>query len=242
MKNVQSKTLAQLVNANYRAATVFEKYNLDFCCRGKRTLLQACAELKLPVEAVEKELELVTNSERQTTGVHELSLTQLSDHIVDTHHVYVKSETPSISHYLNKIATKHGDRHPELKELAETFNELANEMSNHMEKEEAFVFPLLKAYESNSTEQDDSSRFTGISTPLTMLEHEHDDAGRLLDKIRQLTSNFTPPADACTTYKLAFASLHAFQTDLHQHVHMENNILFPKAMKLQEERNNAMLN
>jgi regulator of cell morphogenesis and NO signaling len=243
MNNIQSKTLAQLVNANYRAATVFEKYKLDFCCRGKRTLLQACVELNLPVEAVERELELVTNNEQQSTSVNALSLSKLSDHIVATHHAFVKNETPSIRHYLNKILTKHGDRHPELKILAETFNELSLEMSTHMEKEEQVVFPLLKEYENNKNEQhDERKRLNSLSSPISMMEDEHDHAGRLLDKIRLLTANFTPPADACTTYKLAFSSLHAFQTDLHLHVHLENNILFPKAMKLHEDRKNAMLN
>ena len=242
MNNLQSKTLAQLVNANYRTAAIFEKYNLDFCCRGKRTLLQACNESQLPFETIERELELVQNK-LHSQGWQDMSLGQLADHIVVTHHAFVKSESPSITGYLDKIAAKHGDRHPELLPLAETFHELAQEMASHMEKEEQIVFPLLKAYESALHAADENDKnLTGLTAPIAMMEDEHDHAGRLLDRIRELTGNFIPPADACTTYKLAFASLQAFQTDLHQHVHLENNILFPRAIRLMEETKAASLN
>ena len=240
MNNFQLKTLAQLVNEDHRAAFVFEKYNLDFCCRGKRTLQQACLESQLPVDVIESELGNFTQSVEPTFTEQNFSVTELADYIVEKHHFYVKNEGPVIRNFLEKIAAKHGGRHPELKELAAAYKELEDEMGIHMEKEEQVIFPLMKSFDGNSKRDEMADQLSDLSLPIAMMEEDHDHAGHLLEKIRMLTGNFTPPADACTTYKLAFAALHAFKIDLHQHVHLENNLLFPKAALLLEQKRNQM--
>ncbi len=240
MNTIQLKTLAQIVNDNYRSAFVFEKYNLDFCCRGKRTLEQACLESNLPVGLIEKEIETTTQSIITSFPLQDLSVTQLADYIVEKHHAYIKHESPVINNFLEKIAAKHGIIHPELRALTDTFNELTGEMESHMEKEEQEVFPLMKSYENQWNVNEAIGQSTDLSVPITMMEEDHDHAGELLEKIRVLTDNFTPPVDACTTYKLAFAALHAFKIDLHQHVHLENNVLFPKAEQLLQKNKNHL--
>ncbi len=240
MNTIQFKTLAQLVNDDHRSAFVFEKYNLDFCCRGKRTLQQACLESQLPVDVVENELETLNESINTAWPVQDLSVSQLADYIVEKHHGYIRNEGPVIRHFLEKIAAKHGSHHPELIELAAAYNELTGEMEVHMEKEEQDVFPLMKSFDDLTNDREDACHLTDLSSPIAMMEDDHDHAGQLLEKIRVLTGNFTPPADACTTYKLAFAALHAFKINLHQHVHLENNILFPKAMLLLQQNRNQM--
>ena len=240
MNTIQLKTLAQLVNDDHRYAFVFEKYNLDFCCRGKRTLQQACIESKLAVDEVAKELQALNDSTYPKLTVQDLSVTELADYIVQKHHAYVKNEGPVIKGFLHKIASKHGARHPELIELAAAYNELTAEMEVHMGKEEQEVFPLLKSVDYTKNQNARGGESQDLSMPITMMEDDHNHAGELLEKIRTLTSNFTPPADACTTYKLAFAALHAFKIDLHQHVHLENNILFPKAVQLLRRKSGQM--
>jgi regulator of cell morphogenesis and NO signaling len=161
-------------------------------------------------------------------------LTQLANYIVSTHHDFIKREAPQIAAYLEKIASKHGDRHPELPGIAKLFTSVREEMDEHMNKEEMILFPRIKSMEENNKSEQAGSRVNRsfLSTPIHMMEEEHDHAGKLMGEIRLLTHDYTPPQDACTTYKLAFASLRAFEMDLHQHVHLENNILFPKALQL----------
>lgn len=242
MNVLSTKSLAQIVNANYQTASIFEKYHLDFCCKGRRSLLQACAESQVPVDQIIAELEDITNSSKVPVFFDKMSLTQLGDYIVMTHHAYVKQEMPSIFQYLQKVASKHGERHPEMFKVFETFAAVQEEMKQHMQKEELILFPRIKVLEIATTENEQLNEdISYLQSPITIMEEEHDHAGRLLDEIRNLTNNYTPPADACTTYQLSFASLEAFELDLHHHVHLENNILFPKALDLFKKRNEASL-
>jgi len=226
-----SKTLAQIVNDNHKAATVFEKYNLDFCCKGKRSLQAACEEKDLPAERIAAELDLVANKNgSEPVDFSKLSLTALADHIVSTHHEYTKRELPQIFYYLQKVSFKHGDRHSELNKIFEKFSELRDDMVMHMQKEEQVLFPRIKELE--KAVQNDQPAFSNIQIPITVMEDEHEHAGNLLKEIRDLSNNYNPPGDACTTYRLSFAALQAFEEDLHRHVHLENNILFPRAIEL----------
>ena len=230
---LSSKTLAQIVNENHKAAQVFEKYGLDFCCKGKRSLQMACQERDLPVETIAGELDLtLSESESLFADYNQLPLSTLADHIVSTHHEYTKRELPQIFHYLQKVASKHGDRHNELYTILQKFSELKEEMEMHMQKEEQILFPRIKELE-NAIENNQRSAIT-IQIPIAVMEDEHEHAGNLLGAIRDLSNNYNPPADACTTYRLSFAALRAFEEDLHQHIHLENNILFPRAIKLSE--------
>ena len=236
MSELLNKTLAQIVTANHQTASVFEKYHLDFCCKGKRPLSEALEEKRLSSEQIVKELDEVID--KATTKDAELlnyvTLAQLCDYIVATHHAYVQQNMPQIYAYLEKVATKHGGRHPELVEIFKLFAQVKEEMTDHMQKEEHILFPRIKEIENLYKERASFQvPATGyIEMPVSVMEHEHDDAGYLIEEIRIKTNNYTPPADACTTYRVAFASLQAFEADLHQHVHMENNILFPRAIDL----------
>ncbi len=245
MKQLTSQTLAQIVTNDHRAASVFRKYGLDFCCKGKRSLAEACTEQNITVDELMKELENIC-SEKNTNAASfdRLSLTELADHIVSKHHSYVKNEAPQLLAYLEKVASKHGDRNPELRQISQLFAAVTEEMQEHMKKEEVILFPRIAKLEKMSADKNLHSQMTisYLQAPIFMMESEHDHAGTMMAEIRELTNNFTPPANACTTYKLSFAGLQAFEGDLHEHVHLENNILFPKALKLFEQPDQCSLN
>lgn len=243
MTTLYSKSLAQIVNENHKSAYVFEKYHLDFCCKGKRLLTQACNELKVPVEQVVAELENVTGDFKVSIDFDKMSLSQLAEYIVLTHHDYVKKELPLIHSYLQKVASRHGDKHPEMLSVLNAFVELREDMTEHMAKEERILFPrirLIEFYCNENSEAQVSRSY--LETPITVMEQEHENAGELLSQMRELTDNYTLPGDACTTYRLSFAALQAFEMDLHQHIHLENNILFPKTIKLFNTLNAIFLN
>jgi len=238
-----SKTLAQIVNENHQAASVFEKYGLDFCCRGKRSLQIACNEKKLPVTDVTAELESVIGDNlKPVIDFDKISLGKLVNHIVSTHHAYVKHEAPQILAWLQKIAGKHGERHNEIYKILATFTSLKEEMDSHMHKEEFILFPRITELETSEEQDINRISLNWLQAPVTMMEHEHEEAGKLLEEIKQYSDHYTPPPDACTTYRLAFAALNAFEVDLHKHIHLENNILFPKALELFRKTKEAALN
>jgi regulator of cell morphogenesis and NO signaling len=236
MREILNQTLAQIVTANHEASSVFEKYHLDFCCKGKRSLSEAINEKQLPTEQVVNDLAEVLNksTNRDAALLNFITISQLCDYIVATHHAYVRQSSEQIFLYLEKIASKHGGRHPELLDILALFTELKEEMTEHMFKEENILFPRLKELEKhNAANLPLALPAAGyIEAPIAVMEHEHDSAGSLLEQLRYKTNDYTAPADACTTYRVAFASLQAFEADLHQHVHMENNILFPKAVDM----------
>ena len=245
MEELMTKSLAQIVNTNHRAANVFEKYHLDFCCKGKRTLAQACTESEVKIEEVLSELGKTEqgNSSSIPVSYEKMSLTQLTDYIVATHHSYVKKEMPAILGYLQKVASKHGGHHPEMIKVLEIFTAVKEEMEQHMQKEEVILFSGIKDVECQLTEGTEIIiNNTYLLSPISVMEQEHDHAGSAKAEIRQLTNNYNLPDDSCTTYKLSFAALNAFELDLHQHVHLENNILFPKALKLVGEPTQCSLN
>jgi len=187
----------------------------------------------LPVEQIISELDNITMGCAIGLDFSKMSLSQLADYIVVTHHSYVTQQMPSIFEYLQKVAIKHGERHPEMLKVFETFGIVQEEMKIHMEKEELVLFPHIKELETPTFENEKhAAGLFYIQSPISVLQNDHDHAGRLLEEIRGLTNNYAPPADACITYRLSFASLQAFEFDLHQHVHLENNILYPKALSL----------
>jgi regulator of cell morphogenesis and NO signaling len=245
-KTFSSLTLAQIVNNNHQAASVFEKYHLDFCCKGKRSLEQACSEQQLSVLQVAEELEdiFAKNNRPRVVDFEKMGLTQLCDYILNTHHAYVKNEMPQIYSYLHKISSKHGDRHPELYKIFQAFAAVKEEMEGHMKKEELVLFPRIKELEklANNETANLQLNLGYLQSPIQVMEQEHDHAGGLLNDIRILSQDYTTPQDACTTYRLSFAALNAFELDLHQHVHLENNILFPKAINTFKELQTTTLN
>lgn len=244
-ESLSSLSLAQIVNSNHQAACVFEKYHLDFCCKGKRSLEQACTEQQVSVSKVSEDLEnIFTKDNNSTVDFEKMNLTQLADYIVQTHHAYVKNEMPQIYAYLQKVSSKHGERHPELYRIFQTFSAVKEEMEGHMKKEELILFPRIKELQKLADNENANLQLniTYLQSPITVMEQEHDHAGNLLNDIRILSNDYTPPQDACTTYRLSFAALNAFELDLHQHVHLENNILFPKAIETFRDLQTTILN
>jgi regulator of cell morphogenesis and NO signaling len=238
-------SLAQIVNSNHQAASVFEKYHLDFCCKGKRSLEQACTEQELSISKVTGDLEnIIAKENSSTVDFAKMNLTQLADYIVQTHHAYVKNEMPQIYAYLEKVSSKHGERHAELFKIFQTFSAVKEEMEGHMKKEELVLFPRINELQklANNENANLQLNITYLQSPISVMEQEHDHAGSLLNDIRILSNDYTPPQDACTTYRLSFAALKAFEMDLHHHVHLENNLLFPKAINMFRELQTTVFN
>jgi regulator of cell morphogenesis and NO signaling len=235
MKNLNEKTLGEIVTDNYRNAHVFQKYQIDFCCKGKRTVQAACREKGIDARQVLNELALTGQSQEPCCSFvpESASLSELADYIVNTHHNYVRNELPRIAGQLQKVASKHGQRFPEMVEVARLLKDLKAEFELHMQKEETILFPRIKELEELTlAEKPVMGGIPMLESPILMMEQEHDHSGSIIALIRKLTNNYTPPTEACTTYKVVLAALEIYEMDLHRHVHLENNILFPRALKL----------
>lgn len=233
MESIQQSTLASIVRTYHPAAGVFEKYQLDFCCKGKRPLAEACQEAGLPLETIVSELEAVIHA-TDAPEVNESDAVQLIGRILLKHHFYVRQSVPAIKHHLLKVVTKHGERYPYMAEVYRLFLETAEELLQHMQKEEMILFPRIQQVYHAAPQQQLPGNF--LSGPIAVMEAEHTQAGENLYAIRKLLKNYTAPADACTTHRLVIDELKAFEEDLHQHVHLENNILFPLGEKLLKEK------
>lgn len=235
MKDLSNNTLAEIVISNHLAAAIFEKYNLDFCCTGKKTLNEACAEKNLPVEVLVGEIEKTNHCKLSSPKLdfERLTLNQLIEYIVNTHHCYLKKEFPLIKEYLHKVVARYGVRHPELYNVFALFAAIKEEVEYHMQREETILFKRIREIERIIDEgKEIVINSTYLLAHVNMVEQEHFHTGSLLKELQTLTDNYTPPADACTTFRLAYSSLEAMELDLHQHLHLENNILFPKAMRM----------
>lgn len=234
MQNLSDKTLAAIVTDNHRTVAVMEKYNLDFCCNGKRTLFSACEEKGLNTNQVTKELEdTFTNKNISEDAYLQTSPVELINHIVRKHHFYVKQSMPQIIAHLQKVVGKHGGRFPYMADVAELFHDIQEEMLEHMHKEETILFPAIKTIISQPSK--DEKYYTAkaiVNSAINVMEAEHQSAGDKLYSIRNLTNNYMAPEDACTTFRILLSELKEFEEDLHQHVHLENNILFPLALTL----------
>jgi len=234
----KSSTIGELVAADYRKAEVFRKFGLDFCCGGAKTLKDACSKRGVNVEEVEAALEQIENMPI-TSGqdFNSWSLDFLADYILATHHKYVVNSLPMLYELTRKVARVHGDRHPELLEIASHFNNVAEELSSHMQKEEHILFPYIKELYNAKVAGSKISPppFGTIQNPINMMEAEHVAVGDEFETIKTLSNNYTLPVDACTSYRVLFSKLEEFEKDLHQHIHLENNILFPKAIELEKE-------
>ena len=244
MTNIATQTLASIVTNNSQAVPVLEKYNLDFCCKGKRTLAQACEEKGLMVDLISLEIE--SQIELRQAGqmpFEEMTCEQLISYILIHHHFYVKQSMPIITGHLEKVANKHGEKFPFMVEVFHLFSELQNDMTHHMQKEEMILFPRIKHMEeivmNNKVAEMDVAQIQG---PVSVMMNEHDKAGALLYQIRNLTNGYEVPDEACTTFRVSLAELKEFEEDLHKHVHLENNHLFPKAIQMMAEMNHMALN
>jgi regulator of cell morphogenesis and NO signaling len=234
MENIIQQSVASLVLSNHQVVPVLEKYSIDFCCKGNLSLSDACKNKGIEPTEVVREIESVQNNAvNKSMPFGEMSLSQLVNQIIITHHYYTKQSMPVIMGHLEKIAMKHGAHYPYMVKVKELFGDLQKEMIPHMQKEELVLFPRIVLIEKESAQNPQRIFSTEyISGPVSMMENEHEHAGEIMYEIRRLTGNYSIPVGACTTFRVCLAELSEFENDLHQHVHLENNILFPRAVKL----------
>lgn len=233
ISEIAEKKVGSIVAENFRTAKIFTDYGIDFCCKGGIKLSDACEKKGVDLDKITTEIEQAI-MQKDEKNYQDFGMTDLVDHIVNVHHNYVETTIPSLKFYVEKIAKVHGDNHPELLEIRDEFFNTADALTVHMKKEEFVLFPYIKAMESAKKNHFPLSpaHFGSIDNPIAMMEEEHETEGDRFRKISELSNTYTPPADACQTYKVAFAMLQEFEKDLHTHIHLENNILFPEAREV----------
>lgn len=233
-------TVGQFVAQNPATASVFDRYGLDYCCGGADPLEQACARQGLDPRVVLADLK---QADASAAGGAEhdwmrASLAELIDHILATHHAYLRTELPRLAVLLGKVVGIHGQRHNELAECDATYDALRAELEGHMRKEELILFPMIKQME--ATASTEAVHCGSIANPIRVMEMEHDSAGAALARLRELTGGYVAPADACNSYRALLDGLSALEADLRQHIHKENNILFPRALRAEESYGTAV--
>jgi len=233
-------TIREIVATDFRTAAIFQRFGLDFCCQGGRTIAQGCRDAGVNEEPLLREIEAVmTSSAGSAPRFASWTPHTLISYIVENHHAYVREALPVLLRHTRKIADVHGERHPELIHIARLIERVAAEMAEHMVKEEQILFPFIAKLSeaAGSGEPLPQPSFGSVENPIRMMEHEHRFVGDAMAEIRSLTDGYTQPDNACSTYRVCFQELEAFEGDLHAHVHLENNILFPKAVQLESQRN-----
>lgn len=236
METLKEKTVGQMVAEDYRTAQVFKNHKIDFCCKGNRSVREVAEKHNLGIDELNSELAAVRQTEENDSiDFKSWPLDLLADYIEKKHHRYVEKQIPVLKQYLNKLCKVHGEMHPELHEIAEHFNMTAGELTMHMKKEELMLFPwirkMVKAL--GQGESLDRPHFGSVKNPIAAMMQEHENEGERFMLIAQLSGDYAPPEDACSTYRVTFSLLQEFENDLHKHIHLENNILFPKAEALE---------
>ncbi len=239
--NVYQKTIGEWVADDYRTAAVFKSFGIDFCCKGGRTIQEACTAKNIPESEVEIALaeKLRDRPEHSDIDFKAWPMDLLADYIEKTHHRYVQRTIEELKPYLTKISAVHGDTNPKLHEIKQLFFDFAGELTAHMKKEEFILFPYVRKLGKHLNDGDDveAPQFGTVKNPIKMMMAEHEAEGDRFEEIARLTNNYTPPDHACNTYRVTFALLQEFENDLHRHIHLENNILFPKAVEMEESFN-----
>lgn len=237
MSITKNTLIGELVAQDYRTASVFKQNEIDFCCNGNRSIGDACEQKNLDADKLIQQLQEVNAATNGSSiDYNSWPLDLLADYIQKKHHRYVEVKIQEIIPYLEKIARVHGGRHPELLEVEKEFKESAGELTVHMKKEELVLFPyirkLVQAQQAGTAAQQPS--FGTVQNPIQNMMHDHDAEGERFRKISALLNNYTTPADGCNTYRVTLALLKEYEEDLHLHIHLENNILFPKAIQLEQ--------
>lgn len=238
MKNLTGRTISEIVAEDYRTASVFSNYKIDFCCNGYKLLEDVCKIKSINQDTILKELnDVKINSNNNAQDYKSWPLDLLADYIEKKHHRYVEAKLPEIKTYLDKICQVHGNNHKELFEIQKLYNESCGELTVHIKKEERILFPYIREIivSKEKSKKLDSPQFGSIINPIRMLMVEHNNEGEKFRKIEVLSDNYTIPEDGCNTYKVTLLLLKEFQEDLHMHIHLENNILFPGALELEKE-------
>jgi len=233
MKIESCATVGELAASHPQATRILEKAGIDYCCGGRKPLEQACGEAGITTAELLAQLRVERpNTERDWASA---SASELIRHIEQKHHAYVREEVPRLAKLLAKVRSVHGARHPELERVERVFAATAGELTRHMLKEEQILFPYIERMEQAlaSGAEPPPAFFGSVANPIQMMMQEHEAAGDSFAELRQRTENYTVPADGCVSYRTAYAALAEFEADLHQHVHLENNILFPRAIELE---------
>jgi len=229
MRNVTAETtIGEIVRAQPATSRLFENLKIDYCCGGRKSLSEACQGKGLDTATV---IAMLSALEPPANGApadaNAMSLSELCDHIQEAHHAYLREELPRLDFMTRKVAAVHGEHEPRLLELRQAFVSFNEEMTTHTDEEDTSVFPTLRKLDATNT--DSGTATPALRTMLEKLEQEHDSAGAKLEQFRSLTDNFTPPEWACNTFRALYDGLAHLEQNMHQHVHKENNVLFPKA-------------
>lgn len=236
----ETTTVGELVNRFPQATRVLEKVGIDYCCGGKRTLAEACAAAKLPVAVVVNFLEFAreeAGAKQEDPNWSSERLGDLIDHLVGTHHKYTREATARVSPLLTTIVNVHGGHHPELSEIREVFTEMAERMACHMDREESVLFPFIRNIENGKKEGGAGVVENDVTSPINEMTHDHEWVGTALKSMRKASSNYLVPPDGCASYRALYQAMDELERDLHQHIHLENNILFPRAIEQYQARN-----
>jgi len=234
---IDTMTVAEIVTENIRTADIFKQNGIDFCCGGNVLTQDICKKKNVDYNQLKADILNLNDQENKSHDFNSWDLDFLVDYIINTHHKYVASANELIIQYSDKVASVHGENHPQVLKINTLFHSLVKELQMHMHKEEMILFPFIKqiAVAKKNKTQLVPGHFGSIQNPINMMETEHDGAGNVIKEIKELTNNFTPHADACNTFKALYSKLEEYQNDLFQHIHLENNILFPKAIQLEKQ-------
>ncbi len=237
MEITENTLIGEIVADNYETATVFSTHKIDFCCNGNRTLSTACETSPVSVSDLIDELKAITHKDTTANNYQDWSLSFLADYVYNQHHTYIERKVPEIKQYLTKITNVHGAQHPELHQIKELFFGAADDLIPHLKKEELILFPYFRKLDQALKTQSkvQPPQFGTVVNPVDMMHQEHDNEGIRFREIARLSNNYTPPADACNSYRVTFALLKEFEEDLHKHIHIENNILFKRAILLEQQ-------
>lgn len=233
---VSEKTVRDIALEQPSSIRVFEHFGIDYCCGGRKPLAEACTTKGVETSTVIAALEKASTGDgTPVNNWATQSLAALITQIVDVHHAYCRNELPRLATLAEKVVRRHGDDKPELPVIQAKLAQLSEELTEHMGKEEVVLFPYIKKLERATVEgaPKPKSCFGSVEHPVAMMMREHDDAGVLMSEIRELSHGFTPPMGACPTYHAFYNGLHEFERDLHQHVHLENNVLFPRTIEME---------
>lgn len=228
--------VGEVVRFNFRTASVFQANNIDYCCGGNKSIAEACKESGTDSGKLIAELRSTAeSSDPDTEYINSLSLSELSDYIIRRHHSYVRNKIPFLKGGLDRICEVHGSAHPELFRIRELFNESAGDLTAHLQKEEIVLFPYIQQMEASirTGSQPGKPRFGSVANPVEMMMADHETEGQRFDTIASISNKYALPGDACNTYRATINGLKDFEADLHRHIHLENNILFPKAVEME---------
>jgi len=233
----ETTIVGEIVRSNYKTAQLFEKNKIDYCCGGGISLAEACEQSNTDIKKIVPEIEAIINvSDPDSKYIEQLELDSLCDYIVERHHSYVIDNITFLQQKLQRLCDAHGEHHPELFKVKDLFGESASNLSAHMQKEELILFPYIRNLVKFKKEgSNNSNELGGVLGPITQMDLEHQAEGERFAEMSKLTNDFATPADGCNTYRVTYATIRDFEQDLHRHIHLESNILFKKAIELENE-------